>query len=188
MKTTCNFKTIRPAVITCLFMLISFTTASCQVDNESAHKKAAVPQVSPDMRNLSLQMEDLAGKPVRLINGRFQGDHLSVSVLKTATADLDQDGLTDGVIIIFENSGGSGNFRTLCLLMNNGKKMVHTDEKFIGDRIRITSLKIDAGTIIVDYLDRSPDESFAVEPHIRKRVNYRVRGIKLERIPSGRDS
>ncbi len=187
MKITYNFKPIHSIVITFLFILISLITTACQVDKQSVHQKVDKPQVSPDMLNLSIHMMDLEGKPVKLINGAFQGNHLSIRVIQTATADLNRDGLLDGVIIIFENYGGSGNFRTLYLLINNGKEIIHTDKKFIGDRIKITNLNINKGTIIVEYLDRDLDESFAVVPHIKKSVKYCVNEMKLERLPSGQD-
>lgn len=184
MKVTYNFNPIHSTLITCFFILVSFITTACQVDKQSIHQKVDKSQVSPDILNLSLRMKDLEGNPVKLINGAFQGNHLSIKVIQTATADLNRDGLLDCAIIIFENYGGSGNFRKLYLLINNGKEIIHTDEKFIGDRIKITNLNISKGTIIVEYLDRDIDESFAVVPHIKKSVKYYVNEMKLERLPS----
>lgn len=161
-----------------MLVLLGLVTA-CQVDKHGARPRGATAQESPDLRNITLKIKDLAGKPARLVNGAFQGDHLSIRVLRTATADLNRDGLIDGAVIVLVNSGGSGNFRTLCLLMNDGEKMVHTDGTSIGDRIRITDLNIDGGTITVDYMDRALKDSFAVEPYVKKRRQYRVRGMKL---------
>lgn len=142
------------------------------------------PEVAPALSNFTMQKRDLAGTPAILVDGVFHGDHLDVRVLRTATGDLDRDGREDGVALVLENSGGSGNFRTLCLLLNDGQKMVHVDSANVGDRVRITDLGIDdEGVITVHYLDRAPGEAFAVAPHLKKRVQYEVerRTLKLNK-------
>ena len=136
-----------------------------------------------DLKNVILNMRDLAGKPARLKNGRFRGDHLVVRVLYDAAGDLNGDGLVDGVIIISRDLGGSGSFRDLCLLMNNGNRLVHTDQALIGDRVRVTSLGTDGNIVMVDYLDRGADDAYSTRPYIKKRVRYRVREGKLEQLP-----
>ena len=129
-------------------------------------------------------MTDLAGKPAKLVNGVFEGDHLRMHVLREVTADLNQDGLIDGLVIIFIDSGGSGNFRELCLMLNNGNRLVQTDKAFIGDRIKILNLEVNGNIVAVDYMDRSDKDTYNIKPYIKKRVQYYVRGTKLEKLSS----
>ena len=136
----------------------------------------------PDPQNVSLAIEDLAGNPAKLKNGSFEGDHLTVQILKSAVGDLNQDGLADMVITILENTGGSGNFRDLCLLLNRDGKLAHVDSVTLGDRIEITSLTLNGEIITVRYLDRKPTEPFAVKPTVQKKVRYRVQKGKLKKI------
>ncbi len=136
----------------------------------------------PDPQNITLAIEDLAGNPAKLKNGSFEGDHLTIQVLKSAVGDLNQDGLADAAIIILENTGGSGNFRDLCLLLNRDGSLVHVDSATLGDRIEITSLTLNGEIITVRYLDRKPTESFAVKSTVKKKVRYRVQEGKLEKI------
>jgi len=161
------------------FFMISgfFSGCACK---ESAEVDGG--ENSPDLQNIELDIRDLAGKPARLVNGVFEGDHLHIEVLQEETADLNQDGLIDGVVIIVENSGGSGNFREICLMLNNGNKLIHTDMVFIGDRIRVTNFQIDENIIMIDYIDRAENDAFSIDPYIGKRVYYRVQGKKLRRI------
>ena len=85
-------------------------------------------------------MTDLADQPAKLAAGHYEGDHLSVHVLRSSTADFKRDGLIDGALVVWVNSGGSGNFRVLALILNDGGNLVQTDEAFLGDRIKITDL------------------------------------------------
>jgi hypothetical protein len=139
----------------------------------------------PDLQNVTLKkIRDLEGKPAQLKNGSFKGDHLRVHLLKTATGDLNQDGAIDGVAVVLKDTGGSGNFRELCLLLSNGRELHHADTAFIGDRIKVTKLEIAERMVVVDYLDRAFGESYADAPHIQKRLTYRVRGGKLVKLPT----
>jgi hypothetical protein len=168
---------IRRSTMTSLLLALGMIVG-CQP--QSATSVKTVP--APDLQNVTLQMHDLAGKTVKLVDGAFKGDHLEVQVLKTAIADFNEDGLMDGAILAWEDSGGSGTFRVLCLLLNNGNTMVNTDKVYIGDRIKITDLVIDQGTLTVHYLDRAIEDAYAIEPYLKRVVQYRVQGEKLKKI------
>lgn len=169
------------AAVAVLFILLGLVTG-CQVGKPGGQPRRGAKLVPPDLNSVTLLMGYQGRNPVKLVNGEFRGEQLRIHVLKGATADLNQDGLVDGVVTIFSDSGGAGNIRELCLLLNDGKEMVHTDKAFIGDRIRITNLQIDGGVITIDYLDREPEDPFAVKPHVKKRAQFRVRKTKLNRL------
>jgi hypothetical protein len=129
--------------------------------------------------NFTYAEHDLSGNPAVLKNGLFKGDHLSVKVLLTATGKLNADETNDGVAICLVDGGGSGNFRELCLLLNNDNKGVHADTASIGDRIKVTALKITDGKVTVNYLDRGPKDAMATAPYLNKTVCFRVENDKL---------
>ena len=133
--------------------------------------------------NLRYEFKDLSGKQAVLKDGRFRGDHLKLDLLKSAEGDLNADGRKDGVAVLLQDSGGSGNFRQLCLLMRQVEKLKHLDTQFIGDRIRVNGLKIDEGIITVDFLDRAEDEGFAIPPTIQQRKRFRVQDGRLKPLP-----
>jgi len=174
----------RSAVTIGLAFTIALVSGSPADQRDVASPSAASP-ATPNLRNVTLsKMKDLKDRPAKLKNGSFEGDHLSVRLLEAATADLNRDGAIDGVAVVVSNSGGSGNFRELCLLLGNGRKLRHVDTACIGDRIKVTKLEIAEGIVEVDYLDRATEESYAVAPHIQKRVRYHVRGGRLVKLPT----
>jgi hypothetical protein len=171
-------KKFRSIIVANLFAILAVTTA-CQRHDNAIHSTSAT---LPDLQNITLQIHDHSGTAATLVNGEFKGDHLHLQVLKTAAADLNQDSLMDGAIMVWEDGGGSGTFRVLCLLLNDGENLVHTDKAYIGDRIRITNLDTAHHIITVNYLDRGSDDAFSVTPYIKRSVRNRVQGSKLEKL------
>ena len=132
-----------------------------------------------DFNNFTHQEKDLAGVQAVVQNGSSTGDHLTIKVLMGAEGELNADAHSDAVAVCLLNGGGSGNFRELCLLLSDGKQLLHTDTAQLGDRIRMKSVAILDGVITVSYLDRRPDQSMAAPPTVEKRQRYRVKGRKL---------
>ena len=124
-------------------------------------------------------MKDLKGNPVQFINGSFSGDHLEVEIINSISADFDKDRLNDIAIIANIDSGGSGNFRHLFLLGNDGQNLIEKDNILLGDRIKVTDLKSENSQISVNYLDRAKTDSFAVKPHIKEEKHFKVQDMKL---------
>jgi len=133
------------------------------------------------LKNMTLQIKDLSDKPVKLVDGVFKGDHLSVYVVDAATANFNDDGLSDGVVVVALNSGGSGMFRILCLVYDNGIEKVQVDQALLGDRIKITNLSVDGDLVTIEYLDRAKGQPLSEKPTIQKIVKYRVQDMKLKK-------
>ena len=124
-------------------------------------------------------MKDLKGNPVQFSNGSFSGDHLEVEIINSISADFNKDGRRDMAIIANIDSGGSGNFRHLFLLGNDGQNLIEKDNIFLGDRIKITGLKSVNSQISVNYFDRAKTDSFSVKPHIEEEKQFKVQDMKL---------
>lgn len=81
-------------------------------------------------------------------NGRFfynlyfEGHHVY--------GDFNRDGLKDAAVIISEGEGGSGDFRALAFLINDGHRLVHRASHYLGDRVIINSLKNRGSKVVVD--------------------------------------
>ena len=81
-------------------------------------------------------------------NGRL---HISLTYEgQYVYGDFNHDGLEDAAVLIMENEGGSGCFRSLAFLMNDGTKLVHQKSGYLGDRVIINSLKERNGNVVVD--------------------------------------
>jgi hypothetical protein len=72
--------------------------------------------------------------------------------------DFNHDGLTDATVVIAQGEGGSGHFRELAFLINDGTQLVHRVSHYLGDRVIINSLKELNGKVMIDmFVHREND-------------------------------
>jgi len=103
-----------------------------------------------------------------LVDGKHEEPYLYVYYEhKFVCGDFNNDGLEDAAVIIAESGGGSGHYRFLAFLINDGTEFVHRASHYLGDKAIINSLKEERGRVFVDMLVR--DESTWAEG-ILKRV------------------
>ena len=103
-----------------------------------------------------------------LVDGKYEQPYFYVYYEdKFVCGDFNNDGLKDAAVIIAESGGGSGYYRLLAFLINDGTQFVHKASHYLGDRVVINSLKEERGKVVVDMLVR--DESTWAEG-ILKRV------------------
>lgn len=143
------------------------------------------PEDSPNEKSsfnfdkVRLRLKDLSGNPVKFKQDTFEGDHLKITVERSVSADFDEDGKVDMAMVAKVDSGGSGNFRHLFLLANDGHNLIESDDVFLGDRIRVTNLKSENSQISVNFLDRGKGDSLAAKPYLPRENNYRVQDMRL---------
>jgi len=73
-----------------------------------------------------------------------------------ATGDLDGDGVPDAAVILAANTGGSGTFETVNVVLNKKGRPQHAAIGFLGDRVKINSIAIVEGEIEVDMVVHAP--------------------------------
>jgi hypothetical protein len=139
-----------------------------------------------DVRNATYTIE---GQSMTLVDGASQvAIPNSSAVVKTAVlegpafADLNEDGINDAVVILRQETGGSGIFFFVSVLLSKGSSStgVATNAIMIGDRIHIQSIDIDQnGIISVTILDRKDSDPFSATPTVEKTFKYRVVGTTL---------
>ncbi len=122
------------------------------------------------------------GEWVQLKNGEFTrrnpDNPLFVNIVKIALGDLSHNQTKDAAVIYGYNTGGSGFFVVLCALSNDHgkpKKIAITD---LGDRVKINSLSIQSGKIIIDMVTHGPNDP-ACCPTVKKIAAYTLVGNKL---------
>ncbi|MBI2441174.1 MAG: hypothetical protein HYV35_07380 [Lentisphaerae bacterium] len=117
------------------------------------------------------------------ISGVHEVDHADY-----AFGDLNNDGLEDAVVILRENTGGTGVFLSLAIVMNEKGKIRNTATVPMGDRQEITSLTIGAGMIRVAGFTHRPTEGY-MQPTLPAVWLYIPNGRTVELIsgPKGRD-
>ena len=91
-----------------------------------------------------------------------------------ASGDIDGDGISDSALILQAESGGSGSFSYLAVVLNQTEGPAALDAVFLGDRIRIEGLGISEGVIQVDIIDRKSGESMSVSPSVKKVLFFQL--------------
>lgn len=119
-----------------------------------------------DPRSASYEMD---GMTVTLSNGHADSDipgssaRIVTDVWTVSDAgDLDGIGGEDKAVILTQTTGGSGTFYYLAAVLAGSSR--GTNALFIGDRIAPQNVSIENGQVLVNYADRNPGESFAVQP------------------------
>ena len=130
-----------------------------------------------DPSNISYR---IGGKEVDLINGRSEKEAAPGSVSKITTAmlgnstvgDLNDDGRPDAVVILFQNSGGTGTFIYTAAAIKRNDGYHGTNAVLLGDRITVDRVSIRNGVIVVDYRDRRSNEPMAAKPSVPRSAYF----------------
>ena len=113
--------------------------------------------------------DDILDEPFTLTNGRYEGepyvaDASSKPVVQidsehSATGDLDDDGLNEIVVALVTDFGGSGSYVYLAVVdtTESGTRSVATTG--LGDRVRIRSLAIENGLVVIETTEHGPDDA-----------------------------
>jgi hypothetical protein len=115
---------------------------------------------------------------IRLVDGGWTGDGLSVSSRECAVGDLDGDGHADGITSLVFNNGGTGQFYYLAYWHNDSGQPVYESAVNLGDRTPVETITIADGKATVVLLTRTADLPEAAT-NIRRTSIYRLSGATL---------
>jgi hypothetical protein len=122
------------------------------------------------------------GEWVQLKDGGFARKNpdnpLYVDIVKTALGRLSPHQDQDAAVIYGYNTGGTGFFTMLCAVINDQGEPKNSALIDLEDRVKINSLRIQSGKIIVDMVTHGPKDP-ACCPTVRRVVTYRLVGTKL---------
>ncbi len=122
------------------------------------------------------------GEWVQLKNGEFNRRNpenpLFVRIIDIAIGHLSNNLSKDAAVIYGYNTGGSGFFVMLCAVLNDHGKPKNIALADLEDRVKINSLSIRAGKIIVDMVTHGPNDP-ACCPTVKKVATYTLVGHKL---------
>lgn len=119
------------------------------------------------------------GQFLKLENGISEEEIVPGSTTKVVTkyfgkdlvTDLNKDLLDDVVFFMTQQDGGSGTFYYLVASLNISSGYIGSNAFFIGDRIIPESIVLrEDGALIVNYLERKPNESFDKKPSVKKQT------------------
>jgi len=121
----------------------------------------------------------IEGEAIALQDGSFSKKVAPGSATVTSVSihgdpiygDVDGDGDDDAVLVLVKDPGGSGTFHYSAIAVNTDSGFIGTDAILLGDRITLQSIRIEGRRAKVDFLTRSVDESFAVEPSYPRSIH-----------------
>ncbi len=101
---------------------------------------------------------------------------LTQVIHKPVYVDLDGDNIKEAVTILMQQTGGTGTFYYL-VVADDGDKII--ESYFLGDRIKIVSVKVVNNIIIVEYFEREPGQPMASKPTVKVSKKFKLAGEKI---------
>lgn len=131
------------------------------------------------LKNFTYWVEDF-NTQATLKDGVFSNDRIRGQLIEPAAfGDLNSDGQVDAAVILAINSGGSGTFFNLIVVLDQNGTPVQAGSSYIGDRQLIKNLEIDNGRIILDYLTQGPGNPLCCPNEHRLRSYLLENGVLL---------
>ncbi len=176
-------------VIALLFIIAFYLDAKSKAKAEPVitEEKPAVEQVdgrvtqdsvgSLDIKNASYRIgEDV----ISLVDGTLKGSSRSTTLLEgPAFTDLNADGVKDAVVILKDETGGSGIFYYVSSVIATGDSQKTTNSMLLGDRVRIKAIAVNLGVISVTILERNATDAMTVPPSVEKVLRFTLEGDTL---------
>ncbi len=184
-------------VASCLLACGLLTGAALATASTSTAASPVADRKQPPRKTLStsalanLAYSGLSGSAerMRLVNGKWSGSppdaESSLSpTLKlvrefVARGDLDGDGREEAVVVLHHWTGGSGVFVHLAVVTQRNGKAMNVATALLGDRIRVSSLRIDQQSIVADLVVAGPNDPSCC-PSLQQRRSWKLKGDKLE--------
>jgi len=153
-----------------LIAVVLVVVAAC-VPTGTAASGVTSSDAPPDPSNATFKIER---DTVALVNGRAEREAAPGSATKATTTlagprvsgDLDGDGRPDTVVVLVSQPGGSGTFFYVAALLNAIGGVMTTPAVLLGDRVKVTDLKLDGRAIVVEVLDRTAGQPLSESPSV----------------------
>jgi heat shock protein HslJ len=75
-----------------------------------------------------------------------------------ARGDLTGDGIEEAAVLLASNFGGSGAFLHVAVVGQQASGLRNLDTRFVGDRMQVRDLRIEAGQIMLDVVRAGPND------------------------------
>lgn len=138
------------------------------------------------LKNARYELPDIG--PIQLRDGNFEiksGQGASQikrgDFQRMVVGDLNGDGAQDAVVILSANTGGSGAFIYMVVIVNQNGAPKQVATELLGDRAQIKALNIAGGQLDVDYLGFGPQDPMCCPSQATTR-SYRLQGDTLAQI------
>ncbi len=101
--------------------------------------------------------------------------------------DLDNDGDNDAVLLLTQQTSGTGIFYYVAAAINQDNNYQGTGVILLGDRIAPQTLEFKDGVIMVNYADRGPEEPMTTPPSFGQTKYLKLESGQLQEVNSKND-
>jgi len=132
--------------------------------------------------------------PVTLVDGKYEGKPYAAASASRRTVafardfrlagDLNGDGQEEAVVLLAENTGGSGTFDYLAVVARQGGQPVNIATTPLGDRVQVRGARIEGGRILVDVLRAGAQDAMCCPGELATAA-WQLKGKKLQEVATG---
>ena len=144
------------------------------------------------LEQLTLRSSVYTDSPVVLRDGEFRrpaapGSASEIVVRLTGIGAFGRlNGADIGALVVATETGGSGTFRELALLIRGDRGWVNSHSVLLGDRVKVKAVTIAADTIVIDMIIHGPRDPRCC-PTVESRKRFAVREGRLVEIAADQD-
>ncbi len=168
-----------------LSLLDASGKALATLTQQSAESEGA--SIAQALANAEYPIELASTGKAQLKDGLFEESVAPGSATKTvirlgeeqALGDINGDGAEDAAVTLVADPGGSGTFTYLAVVINQAGTATPSAAVLLGDRIRVKSLAIQPGRVVVSMLTRKPEEPMSAEPSVELTRSFEWQGGPL---------
>ena len=173
-------------LIATVAVAIAVLVAGFYALNAYIYNEKQAPEPIKDYKNAMYVVD---GQIVHLVDGVSEVESAPGSASKIVTryfgnevkTDLDGDGREDVAFLLTQETGGSGIFYYVVAALNKETGYDGGQALFLGDRIAPQTTEKGPGkSIIVNYADRNPGESFATRPSMGKSLRLLLDPVNMQ--------
>jgi hypothetical protein len=174
-----------------LLAVILFGCASSEVTTTLEGATPTPASILSALPNTEYPIDLASSGKAQLKDGIFEEPIAPDSATKTrislgdlhALGDVNGDQMEDAAVLLIADSGGSGTFTYLALVLNENGSTKPLEAVFLGDRIVVNSLTILPGEVIVSLLTRQLDEPMSADPTTSASLSFKLQDGKLIESP-----
>jgi heat shock protein HslJ len=141
--------------------------AATQPESEAAPAESAGPLSEAQLKNATYS--GIYDEPVTLTDGIYEGEPFVeggasrpiVTYVENSAlnVDLNADSLGDGVVLLAENSGGSGVFTYAGAQLSQSGQAADAGTVLLGDRVQIISMAAMDNQVVIEMVTVGPDDA-----------------------------
>lgn len=154
-----------------LAVLVAMTISCQPTGDREATAEDAEPLAAPtldEIYNATYHGFEGLDHPVTLVDGRWEGEPYEPGAASRPTVylvddlrltgDVNGDSSDEAVVLLVQQSGGSGAFIYLAVVGHRNGTIESLDTTLVGDRIQLRGAEIDGGRIALEIVRHGPDD------------------------------